>query len=155
MGRDAFRFLFLLRKHDSQLTFDIDLARTQSDENPVYYVQYAHARICSVMRQGGIVPADVGDADLAPLVSPYETALLRRLTDFPEVVAAAARDLAPHAIPFYLKDLAADFHSYYNAEQFLVADAPLRKARLALVCATGQVLKNGLAIVGVSAPEQM
>jgi arginyl-tRNA synthetase len=155
VGRDAFRFLFLLRKHDSQLTFDIDLARTQSDANPVYYVQYAHARICSVMRQAGIMRDAVESADLSPLASPYEIALLRRLADLPDVVAAAARELSPHAIPFYLKDLAADFHSYYNAEQFLVADAPLRKARLALVCATGQALKNGLAMVGVSAPEQM
>jgi arginyl-tRNA synthetase len=155
VGRDAFRFLFLMRKHDSQLTFDIELARSKSDENPVYYVQYAHARICSVLRQGGIGPEDVRDADLGPLTSAYETALLRRLADFPAVLVAAARELSPHLVPFYLRDLAADLHSYYNAEQFLVPDALLRNARLALICATGQVLSNGLAVLGVSAPQQM
>ena len=155
VGRDAFRFLFLMRKHDSQLTFDIELARSKCDENPVYYVQYAHARICSVLRQGEISPDDVRDANLGPLTSAYETALLRRLADFPAVLAAAARELSPHLMPFYLRDLAADLHSYYNAEQFLVPDAVLRKARLALICATGRVLSNGLAVLGVNAPQQM
>jgi arginyl-tRNA synthetase len=159
VGRDAVRFFFLLRKADSQLTFDVDLARAQSEENPVYYVQYAHARVCSVLAKAGIAvaaaAATLRDADLAPLTSPYEQALLRRLADFPEEMAAAARDLAPHLVTFYLKELAAEFHSYYNAEQFLVDDRVLRRARLALVVAVGQVIRNGLAILGVSAPQEM
>ena len=158
-GRDAVRFFFLLRKADSQLTFDIDLARSQSEENPVYYVQYAHARVCSVLDKAGLAPQDAAealrDADLTPLSSPYEEALLRRLDDFPEVLATAARELAPHLVTFYLRELAAEFHSYYNAEQFLVDDAGLRRARLALVVAAGQVVRNGLDVLGVSAPEKM
>jgi arginyl-tRNA synthetase len=159
VGRDAVRFFFLLRKSDSQLTFDIDLARSQSEENPVYYVQYAYARVCSVLDKAGLSPQTAGealrDAELAPLASPYEEALLRRLDDFPEVLATAARELAPHLVTFYLRELAAEFHSYYNAEQFLVDDAKLRRARLALVVAVGQVVRNGLAVLGVSAPEKM
>jgi arginyl-tRNA synthetase len=159
VGRDAVRFFFLLRKSDSQLTFDLDLARSQSEENPVYYVQYAHARVCSVLEKAGIAPtAALGalrDADLSPLTSAYEDALLRRLTDFPDELALATRELAPHRVTFFLKELAAEFHSYYNAEQFLVDDAKLRRARLALVVATGQVLRSGLAVLGVSAPEKM
>jgi arginyl-tRNA synthetase len=159
VGRDAVRFFFLLRKSDSQLTFDIDLARSQSEENPVYYVQYAHARVCSVLLKAGIplerAAADLADTDLAPLVSPYEAALLRRLADFHAELTIASRDLAPHLVTFYLKELAAEFHSYYNAEQFLVDDERVRQARLALVVATGQVIRNGLAILGVSAPEKM
>src|ERR1700692_3664126 len=139
VGRDAVRLFFLLRKSDSQLTFDIDLARSQSEENPVYYVQYAHARVCSVLDKAGIPLASAAGslrgADLAPLASPYEEALLRRLADFPEELSTSARDLAPHLITFYLKELAAEFHSYYNAEQFLVEDPALRRARLALVVA--------------------
>jgi arginyl-tRNA synthetase len=158
-GRDAVRFFFLLRKSDSQLTFDLDLARAQSEENPVYYVQYAHARVCSVLEKAGIAPADamaeLRDADLAPLTSVYEDALLRRLTDFPDELAIAARELAPHRVTFFLKELAAEFHSYYNAEQFLVDDPVLRRARLALVVATGQVIRSGLAVLGVGAPEKM
>ena len=159
VGRDAVRFFFLLRKSDSQLTFDVDLARSQSEENPVYYVQYAHARVCSVLDKAGIAVAAAAqalrDADLSPLHSPYEQALLNRLADFPEELAVAARELAPHLVTFYLKELAAEFHSYYNAEQFLVDDAVLRKARLALVVAVGQVIRNGLAMLGVSAPVAM
>ena len=159
VGRDAVRFFFLLRKSDSQLTFDIDLARSQSEENPVYYVQYAHARVCSVLDKAGIdvaaAPRALLDADLSPLQSPYEQALLNRLADFPEELEAAARELAPHLVTFYLKELAAEFHSYYNAEQFLVDDVVLRKARLALVVAVGQVIRNGLAMLGVSAPVAM
>ena len=158
-GRDAVRFFFLLRKSDSQLTFDLDLARAQSEENPVYYVQYAHARVCSVLEKAGMAPVDAAvalrDADLAPLTSTYEAALLRRLTDFPDELALAARELAPHRVTFFLKELAADFHSYYNAEQFLVDDPALRRARLALVVATGQVIRSGLAVLGVGAPEKM
>ena len=158
VGRDAVRFLFLLRKSDSHLTFDIELAKAKTEENPGYYVQYGHARICSVLRQAhqaGIEPGAILQAGLDPLASPYENALLRLLADYPAVVETAARDLAPHLIPFYLKDLAAAFHSYYNAEHFLVKDSDLRLARLSLVAATGQVLKNGLALLGVGAPEQM
>jgi arginyl-tRNA synthetase len=159
VGRDAVRFFLVSRKADSEFTFDIDLARSQSEENPVYYVQYAHARVCSVLRQAGIALADAADAlrdvDLSPLTSAYEQALLRRLADFPAHVADAARDLAPHQITFYLKDLAGEFHSYYNAERFLVDDAATKRARLALVVATGQVLRNALAVLGISAPEQM
>jgi arginyl-tRNA synthetase len=158
-GRDAVRYFLVSRKSDSEFVFDVDLARSQSEENPVYYVQYAHARMCSVLRQAGIVIAEaprlLADADLSPLTSPYEQALLRRLADFPEELAAAARDLAPHQITFYLKDLAQEFHSYYNAERFLVDDERVKRARLALVVAVGQVLANGLAVLGIGAPEQM
>ena len=158
-GRDAVRFFLVSRKADSEFVFDIDLARTQSDENPVYYLQYAHARVCSVLRQAGMTPeaaaAALADADTSPLLSPYEQTLLRRIADFPGELAAAARDAAPHQVTFYLKDLAQEFHSYYNAERFLVDDEKLKRARLALALATGQVLKNGLAVLGISAPSQM
>jgi len=158
-GRDAVRFFLVSRKADTEFTFDIDLARSKSEDNPVYYVQYAHARVCSVLRQADLPAADapmrMREADLSALESPYEVALLRRLADFPEELANAARDLAPHQVTFYLKDLAQEFHSYYNAERFLVDDASVRASRLALVVATGQVLKNGLAVLGISAPEQM
>ena len=159
VGRDAVRFFFLLRKSDSQLTFDVDLARAQSEENPVYYVQYAHARVCSVLDKAGIAIASAAEelsaADLSPLINPYEQALLRRLADFPDEIAAAARELAPHLVTFYLKELAAEFHSYYNAQQFLVDNPVLRRARLALIVAVGQVIRNGLALLGVSAPQAM
>jgi len=158
-GRDAVRFFLVSRKADTEFVFDIDLARTQSDENPVYYLQYAHARICSVLRQAGLSPeaaeTALADADLSPLTSPYEETLLRRIADFPGEMALAARDAAPHQVTFYLKDLAQEFHSYYNAERFLVDDATLQRARLALAVATGQVLKNGLAVLGISAPSSM
>jgi len=158
-GRDAVRFFLVSRKADTEFVFDIDLARSQSEDNPVYYVQYAHARVCSVLKQAGIPIAEaaglLADADLAPLGSGYENALLRRLADFPSELADAADDLAPHLITFYLKDLAQEFHSYYNAERFLVDDERQKRARLALVVAVGQVLRNGLAVLGISAPEQM
>jgi arginyl-tRNA synthetase len=158
VGRDAVRFFFLMRKADSQLTFDIDLAKAQTEENPVYYVQYAHARISSVLRQAGqfgVSKQQIEEAPLDPLTSSYESALLRLLADYPVSIEAAARDLAPHIIAFYLKELAAAFHSYYNAEHFLVEEPALRNARLSLVAATGRVLRNGLALLGVNAPEQM
>jgi arginyl-tRNA synthetase len=159
VGRDAVRFFLVSRKADAEFVFDIDLARSQSEENPVYYVQYAHARVASVLKQAGASREQAVRAalasDLSPLTSPYEEALLRRLADFPAELAAAARDHAPHQITFYLKDLAGEFHSYYNAERFLVDDTRLRAARLALVVATGQVLANGLAVLGLAAPEQM
>jgi arginyl-tRNA synthetase len=159
VGRDAVRFFLVSRKADTEFTFDVDLARSQTEENPVYYVQYAHARVSSVLRQAGLAadeaPSALADADLSPLISPYEEALLRRLADFPAELATATRDLAPHVVTLYLKDLAAEFHSYYNAERFLVDDTRLKRARLALVVATGQVLRNALTVLGISAPEQM
>jgi len=159
VGRDAVRFFLVSRKADSEFTFDVDLARSQTEENPVYYVQYAHARVASVMRQAGMTmaeaPVALAGADLAPLTSPYEQALLRRLADYPAEVSLAARELAPHLVTFYLKDLAAEFHSYYNAERFLVDDPRTQHARLALAAAAGQVVKNGLAVLGIGAPEKM
>ena len=159
VGRDAVRFFLVSRKADTEFVFDVDLARSQSEDNPVYYVQYAHARVCSVLRQAGIARTDaaamLAGADLTPLASVYENALLRRIADFPTEIAVAARELAPHLITFYLKDLAQEFHSYYNAERFLVDDEREKRARLALVVAVGQVLRNGLAVLGISAPEQM
>ena len=159
VGRDAVRFFLVSRKAEAEFVFDIDLARSQSEENPVYYVQYAHARVASVLRQAGLAMASAANelrgVDLSALTSPYEDTLLRRLADFPGEIGAAARDLAPHQVTFYLKSLAGEFHSYYNAERFLVDDPVLRRARLALVVATGQVLRNGLAVLGLSAPEEM
>jgi arginyl-tRNA synthetase len=158
-GRDAVRFFLASRKADSEFVFDIDLARSQSEDNPVYYVQYAHARVSSVLKQAGLSRdeafARLHGVDLSPLESPYEVALLRRLADFPAEIEAAAREFAPHQLTFHLKDLAQEFHSYYNAERFLVDDAKLRDARLALIVAVGQVLRNGLAILGIRAPEEM
>ena len=155
VGRDATRYFFVMRKSDSQLTFDIDLAKSRSEDNPVYYVQYAHARICSVLALWGGDVATLTGADLSPLTSKYESGLLRALADFPELLATAARELSPHLVCVYLGELAAMLHSYYNAEKFLVEDEKLKRARLALIVATRQVLKNGLAVLGVSAPEKM
>jgi len=158
-GRDAVRFFLVSRKADSEFVFDIDLARSQSEENPVYYVQYAHARVASVLKQAGLARDEAAGklrgGDLSPLVSRYEEPLLRRLADFPEEIALAAREFAPHQLTFYLKDLAQEFHSYYNAERFLVDDPRVREARLALIVAVGQVLRNGLAILGIEAPDEM
>jgi arginyl-tRNA synthetase len=163
VGRDAVRFFLVSRKAEAEFTFDIDLARSQSEENPVYYVQYAHARVCSVLEQWkaahpgelGNDPAQLADADLAPLEGARETALLNRLGEFPDVLDQAAAEHAPHLVAFYLRDLAGELHGYYNAERFLVHEAPQRLARLALACAVRQVLANGLALLGVSAPEKM
>ncbi len=155
VGRDAVRYFFLMRKADSQLIFDIDLARSQSEDNPVYYVQYAHARICSVLGKWEGDVASLAHVALAPLTSVYETDLLQTLYGYPETVADAARERAPHLITYYLKDLAGKLHSYYNAEQFLVEDEDLKHARLALIVATRQVIRNGLGLLGVTAPEKM
>ena len=155
VGRDAVRYFFLMRKADSQLIFDIDLARSQSEDNPVYYVQYAHARICSVLGKWEGDVAALADVALAPLTSAYETDLLQTLYGYPEVVADAAQERAPHLITYYLKDLAGKLHSYYNAEQFLVEDEDLKRARLALIVATRHVIRNGLGLLGVMAPEKM
>jgi arginyl-tRNA synthetase len=161
VGRDATRYFLVSRKPDTEFVFDVDLALSQSEENPVYYVQYAHARISSVFAQaadkGFRVPDEAAalKADLTPLESAREQALMNRLADYRDVLAGAAGELAPHQLAFYLKDLAADFHGYYNAERVLVEDAATREARLALLLATRQVLRNGLALLGVSAPEKM
>ncbi len=157
-SKDAVRFFMLSRKADTEFTFDVDLALKQNDENPVFYVQYAHARICSVIEQfvaqGGDA-SGLADADLARLKAPSETALLRKLADYPEMLSGAAAGFAPHEIAFYLRELAASFHSYYAAERFLVDDSGLARARLALLAATRQVIRNALALLGVSAPERM
>ncbi|OIQ87481.1 arginine--tRNA ligase [mine drainage metagenome] len=155
VGLDACRFFYMLRKPEQALDFDLDLAKSQSNDNPVYYVQYAHARISSVLAQSGGESGQRRAADLALLAGERELALCAALAAFPEVIEGAAQDYAPHTIAFYLKDLAAQFHSYYNAERILVEDAALRGARLALAAALGQVLRNGLRILGVSAPESM
>lgn len=155
VGCDATRYFLAARRADSQLVFDIDLARAQTNDNPVYYIQYAHARICSVLNQWGGTSMSLHQADLAPLTSPYEASLLQRLSEFPEVVQNAASELAPHMVANYLKELAADLHSYYNAEKFLIEDEALKLARMALISATRQVLGNGLHLLGVSAPEKM
>ena len=157
-SRDAVRFFMLSRKADTEFTFDVDLALKQNDENPVFYVQYAHARICSVLEQyaaQGGDPAGLADADLGRLVAASETALLRKLADYAPMLSAAAANLAPHEVAFYLRELAAAFHSYYAAERFLVDDPALARARLALLAATRQVIRNALAVLGVAAPERM
>ncbi|WP_374495142.1 arginine--tRNA ligase [Zoogloea sp.] len=155
VGNDACRFFYVLRKADQHLDFDLDLAKSQSNENPVYYIQYAHARLCSVLGQWSGVLADLAEADLARLDNERELALCARLTAFPEIVQSAAADYAPHQIAFYLKDLAGEFHSYYNAERMLVDDEGLKLARLALAAAVRQVIRNGLRLLGVSAPDSM
>ena len=155
VGNDACRFFYVLRKSDQHLDFDLDLAKSQTNENPVYYIQYAHARVCSVLAQWNGDESDLGKADLARLDNAYELALAAKLGEFPEQVEAAAADLAPHMIAFYLKDLSAAFHSYYNAERMLVDDVALKDARVALAVAVRQVIRNGLAILGVSCPQSM
>ncbi len=156
VGRDAVRYFFMMRRVDSQLVFDVDVAKSQTDDNPVYYVQYAHARLSSVLREwGGDIEA-LAQADLGRLESPYEAALAQKLAEFPEVLARAAAEFSPHLVTYYLHDdVAARLHTYYNAERFLVEDETLKRARLSLVAATRRVLANGLAVLGVSAPERM
>lgn len=155
VGNDACRFFYALRKSDQHLDFDLDLAKSQTNENPVYYIQYAHARICSVMGQWGGDQATLADADLNLLDNPRELALANQLAQFREVIESAARDLAPHMIAFYLKDLAGEFHAWYNAERMLVDDVSLRDARVALAAAVRQTIRNGMAVLGVSCPESM
>jgi arginyl-tRNA synthetase len=159
VGRDAFRFFLVSRKADSEFVFDVDLALAQSEENPVYYVQYAHARVCSVFRQlkekGLEHDREIGEANVGLLVEPHEKALIRRLTYYPELLENAARALEPHQVAHYLRELAGDFHTYYNAHKFIIDDVKLRNARLNLIAATRQVLENGLKLLGVSAPEKM
>jgi len=153
-SRDAVRFFLNSRKSDTEFTFDVDLALQANDENPVFYVQYAHARICSVLAQYG-GDRDFEGADLSLLVSPTEAALMLRLAEYPDMLTRAAAELAPHDVTFYLRDVAAAFHAYYAAERFLVEDAALARARMALLAATAQVLRNALAVLGVSAPPSM
>jgi len=155
VGNDAARFFYVLRRSDQHLDFDLDLAKSQSNENPVYYVQYAHARVSSVLEQWGGESACLADAPTSALASEPELGLLSRLLDYPQVIEDAARELAPHVIAFYLRELAAEFHSYYNGTRILVEDEDVKNARLALVTAVRQVLRNGLVLLGVSAPDRM
>jgi arginyl-tRNA synthetase len=159
VGNDACRFFYLMRSHDQPLDFDLELAKARTNENPVYYIQYAHARVASVMKQLGArglsFDCAMGLAAAAKLESPHEQAMLHALTRYPEVIEQAAANRAPHALVHYLRELANVFHTYYNAEQFIVEDAPLRNARLALVLGVQQVVRNGLTLLGVSAPESM
>ncbi len=157
-SKDAVRFFLLSRKPDTEYVFDIDLALAQNNDNPVYYVQYAHARICSVLAtfkdQGGDV-ATLAQADLSALQGPQAQALMLKLAQYPQMLSAAAQDFAPHDVTFYLRELASLYHSYYDAERILVEDVVVKTARLALVAATAQVLHNGLKVLGVSAPTKM
>ncbi len=155
VGNDATRFFYVLRKSDQHLDFDMELAKSRTNENPVYYIQYAHARVCSVYAQCNADAASLTGADPSPLSAESELELLQKLAEYPEIVANAARELSPHLIAFYLKDLAALFHSYYNGTRFLVDETGTRNARLALAGAVRQVIVNGLALLGVSAPEKM
>ncbi len=155
VGCDATRYFLAARHPDSQLVFDIDLAKSKSNDNPVYYIQYAHARISAVLTQWAGKPEALHTANVNLLDSEYETTLLQKIIDYPQVVETSAQELAPHLIAFYLKELAADFHSYYNASRFLVEDEAIKNARLALIAATAQVIRNGLALLGVSAPTSM
>ena len=157
VGRDAARFFYALRKPDQHMDFDLDLAKSQSSDNPVYYVQYAHARICSVFRQLAEkgIDADLASADHGLLTEPREADLLQKLSRYPEVVESAARAYEPHQVAYYLRDLANDFHTYYNAHPFIAAEANLRLARLSLIDATRQVIANALDLLGVTAPERM
>ena len=155
VGQDAVRFFLAQRRADSEFVFDIDLALSKSEENPVYYIQYAHARICSMLAQSAPSADALSNADIRRLVAPTEFALLQRLAEFPAAITQAANELAPHHIAFWLRDCAADFHAWYNAERVLVDDEALKLARLRLAQGTRQVLANGLALLGVSAPEKM
>ena len=152
---DAVRFFLLSRKPDTEYTFDVDLAVQKNNDNPVYYVQDAHARTCSVLEAWGGDVATLADADLAPLDTPAAQALMLQLAKYPDMLTAAAQGFAPHDVTFYLRELAASYHSYYDAERILVDDETVKKARLALVAATAQVLHNGLSVLGVSAPTRM
>ena len=154
-SKDAVRFFLLSRKPDTEYTFDIDLAVAKNNDNPVYYVQYAHARICSVLASWAGDAAALARVDLSPLDSPQALGLMLLLAKYPDMLTDAADGFAPHDVTFYLRELAACYHSYYDAERILVEDEPVKLARLALVAATAQVLRNGLAVLGVSAPQKM
>lgn len=154
-SKDAVRFFLLSRKPDTEYTFDVDLAIQQNNDNPVFYVQYAHARICSVLASWGGDVASLQNVDLSALQGPQAQALMLQLAKYPEMLTAAAQDFAPHDVTFYLRELASAYHSYYDAERILVDDEATKLARLALVAATAQVLHNGLAVLGVNAPQKM
>jgi arginyl-tRNA synthetase len=154
-SKDAVRFFLLSRKPDTEYTFDVDLAVQKNNDNPVYYVQYAHARICSVLASWGGDAATLQGVDLSPLDTPAAQSLMLLLAKYPAMLTSAATDFAPHDVTFYLRELAAAYHSYYDAERILVDDQTVKQARLALVKATAQVLHNGLAVLGVSAPQKM
>ncbi len=154
-SKDAVRFFLLSRKPDTEYVFDIDLALSKNNDNPVYYVQYAHARICSVLAAWGGDVQSLAQVDLSPLQSPQAMGLMLLLAKYPEMLTAAALDFSPHDVTFYLRELSAAYHSYYDVERILVDDEPVKLARLALVAATAQVLQNGLAVLGVSAPSKM
>jgi arginyl-tRNA synthetase len=159
VGNDACRFFYLMRSHDQSLDFDLELAKSRSNENPVYYVQYAHARVCSVMKElaarSYVHDAAAGEANLGLLGNTHEQAVITALTKYPETVERAALDRAPHSLVHYLRDLANTLHTYYNAEKWIVEDGALRNARITLVLAVQQVIRNGLTLLGVSAPESM
>jgi arginyl-tRNA synthetase len=159
VGNDACRFFYLMRSHDQSLDFDLELAKSRSNENPVYYVQYAHARVCSVMKElaarSYVHDASAGEANLGLLGNTHEQAVITALTKYPETVERAALDRAPHSLVHYLRDLANTLHTYYNAEKWIVEDGALRNARITLVLAVQQVIRNGLTLLGVSAPESM
>lgn len=159
VGNDVARFFYVMRKHEQHIDFDLDLAKAQSNENPVYYIQYAYARICSVLKQlaerGMHFDEGAGLANLHLLTQPHEQDLLNTISRYPDIIASAAVNYEPHQLTNYLRDLAADFHAYYNSHQFLVDDSALRNARLALIMATRQTLLNGFAILGITAPESM
>ncbi len=155
VGQDAVRFFLIQRRADSEFIFDIDLALSKNEENPVYYIQYAHARICSILRSSAGLLTQAAGADPSVLTAPSEFALMQRLAEYPDTVALATQELAPHHIAFWLRDCAADFHTWYNAERVLVDDDALKLARLRLAQATRQVIASGLALLGVSAPERM
>lgn len=155
VGNDAARFFYVLRKSDQHLDFDLDLAKSQSNDNPVYYIQYAHARICSVLEQWGGEVNMLDQAETTLLTDPVELVLLQKMIDFPDMIEAAARERAPHLVAFFLRELAGEFHSYYNSTRFLVSDEPLKLARLALILAVRQILSKGLSLLGVAAPHEM
>tara|TARA_B110001469_G_C9336337_1_gene178729 strand:- start:16 stop:519 length:504 start_codon:yes stop_codon:yes gene_type:complete len=159
VGKDAARFFYVLRGADQHMDFDLELAKSQSNDNPVYYVQYAHARVCSVFRQlaerGLAWDHTQGKAALSRLTEEHEHALMGMLSRYPEILESAALNHTPHILAHYLMDLARDFHTYYNAHHFIVDDIELSQARLSLITAVKQVIENGLTVMGVSAPETM
>ncbi|WP_455201730.1 DALR anticodon-binding domain-containing protein, partial [Kaarinaea lacus] len=159
VGADAARFFYVMRKCEQHMDFDLELAKSQSNDNPVYYIQYAHARVCSVLKQLNekSLSYDQGQglANLSLLTEQHELELITSLSKYPEIIASGARNHEPHQIAHYLRDLANEFHTYYNAHQFIVENDALRNARLVLILATRQVIANGLTILGVSAPESM